>query len=68
MGATASPLSATDLARLRDAVSGRVSIQGDPDYETGRRVWNAAVDRRPSAIVHCSTAADAARALSTATE
>ncbi|WP_062441357.1 FAD-binding oxidoreductase [Herbidospora daliensis] len=33
------------------------------DYDTARRVWNRAVDRRPAAITRCSDAAGAAAAL-----
>jgi FAD/FMN-containing dehydrogenase len=49
-----------DLAR---AVEGSVLAPGAPEYEDARKVWNAAVDRRPAAIVRCAGPADVRRAL-----
>ncbi|WP_345600412.1 FAD-binding protein, partial [Thermocatellispora tengchongensis] len=52
------------LRPLADAVSCNVIFPGDPGYQTARRIWNADIDRHPSAIVQCRTAQDAAAALS----
>lgn len=36
---------------------------GHDDYESARRVWNRAIDRRPAAVARCSEAADVIAAL-----
>lgn len=51
----ASTLAWQDLAR---ELRGRLLRQGDPDYESRRRVWNGAIDRHPLAIVQCADAGD----------
>ena len=38
--------------------SGRVITAADPGYDDARRVWNSAIDLRPSVIAQCRTAAD----------
>src|SRR5215831_17247244 len=39
---------------------GRLLFPGDLGYDTGRQVYNAAIDRRPMAIVKCRTIGDIA--------
>ena len=43
---------------LRSALRGQVLCPGDADYDTGRRIYNAMIDRRPALIARCASAAD----------
>lgn len=49
---------AESLADLRAALGGELITPADPAYDAARRVWNGMIDKRPSAIVRCSGAAD----------
>ncbi len=46
------------IALLRSELHGEVVEVGDPTYDEARRVWNAAVDRRPLAVAMCVDDAD----------
>ena len=48
---------------MRAAGDGRLLVDGGPDYDEARTVWNAMVDRRPRAIVRCTSADDVAEAV-----
>jgi hypothetical protein len=41
------------IEELRRAMSGPVIAPGDPDFDAGRRLWNAGIDRRPAVIARC---------------
>jgi FAD/FMN-containing dehydrogenase len=41
--------------------AGCVLSQGDPDFDSARQLWNAMIDRRPTAIARCRGAADVMR-------
>ncbi len=47
---------------------GRLIGPDDAEYETARRVWNGAIDKRPRLIARCTGEDDAARALAFARE
>src|SRR5450631_3951297 len=51
-----------DLDTLRSVVSsgGQVCGPDDRGYAEAVRIWNEAIERRPSVVVRCSTAADVA--------
>jgi FAD/FMN-containing dehydrogenase len=38
-------------------------VPGDSTYDTARRVWNGAIDRRPSCIIGCADAEDVSHAV-----
>ncbi|HWG09761.1 MAG TPA: FAD-binding oxidoreductase [Solirubrobacteraceae bacterium] len=48
---------------IRTRISGEVITPDDAGYEEARRVWNGMVDRRPAAVVRCSSSADVVSAL-----
>jgi FAD/FMN-containing dehydrogenase len=56
------------VARLRTSLRGEVVSDTDPGYDDARRVWNAAIDRRPLAVAHCLDETDVQAALRFATE
>ena len=51
------------FAGLAKGLTGSLILAGDDDYELARRVFNAAIDRRPAAIVRAAATADVARAV-----
>src|SRR5687767_167734 len=56
------------LSRLRSEIRGTLVLPGDEEYENARAVWNAAIDRRPAAVVRCTDSADVIRTVHLARE
>ncbi|MEO6509614.1 MAG: FAD-binding oxidoreductase, partial [Nocardioides sp.] len=46
------------ISDLRTAFHGEVVEAGDPAYDEARKVWNAAIDRRPLAVARCADEPD----------
>jgi FAD/FMN-containing dehydrogenase len=51
-------LKRAEVAELKAALHGALLMPGDAGYESARRIWNGAFDRRPAAIVRCADASD----------
>src|SRR5580658_833017 len=56
------------IAALRQQLRGTVLGPHDAGYVAARRVWNAAISRRPGAIVVCADAEDIALAVRVAAD
>ncbi len=67
-GAEGAPLTAEQLAPLREKVRGALCLPGDPGYEQARTIWNAMIDRHPGAVVRAAGAADVIAAVDFARE
>jgi FAD/FMN-containing dehydrogenase len=61
-------LDAAALALFRGSFRGELVLPSDGAYESARRVWNAAIDRRPAVIARCSGVVDVVRAVEFARE
>jgi len=62
------PLAPQVSAALRQHLRGALLLPSDPAYAVARRVWNAAIDRRPAGIAVCADAEDVVFVLRTASE
>ncbi|MGO9429976.1 FAD-binding oxidoreductase [Rhodoblastus sp.] len=51
------------LRELKAGMHGEFLIDGMPEYETSRHIWNAAIDRHPAVIIRCADSEDIARAV-----
>jgi FAD/FMN-containing dehydrogenase len=51
------------LQAFRSKLRGTTLVPADSAYEAARRVWNAAIDRHPSAIITCADAEDVSLAV-----
>ncbi len=51
------------LKELENALEGNVIQPGDSNYDEIRKIWNAMIDRKPSAIVQCANADDVAETI-----
>ena len=57
-------LKAADIADLSAGLRGELITADQAGYETARKLWNPAFDRKPALIVRCAGAADVRRAVS----
>ena len=66
VGLDGQPLSlkAADVDELRLGLRGELLTGADSGYDSARRVWNAAFDRKPALIARCAGSADVMRAVS----
>lgn len=56
-------LSPEVVGELRRSIRGPLLAPGDDQYEETRRIWNAAIHRRPALIARCTGTADVMAAL-----
>src|SRR5262249_30160495 len=56
------------LAGVGTALTGRIVIPGDPDYDASRQIWNPRFSKYPMAIVYCQEVQDVVNALKWARE
>src|SRR5512136_2778853 len=65
MGLNGKPivLRTTDIDDLRGSLRGNLLVPGQDGYDTARRIWNGAFDKRPALIARCAAAADVSRAV-----
>jgi FAD/FMN-containing dehydrogenase len=53
---------------LGRSFGGELVLPGSPGYDSARRIWNGAIDRRPACIARCSGVADVVAAVRFARE
>jgi len=51
------------LTALRPQLRGSLCLRDEAGYDEARTIWNAMIDRRPGAVVHCGGASDVMRAV-----
>jgi FAD/FMN-containing dehydrogenase len=59
-------MGASAVDDLRKRVSGQVITSGDAGYEEARHVYNGMIDKRPLAVVRCTSASDVAAVIQVA--
>ena len=57
-------LKPTDIDEFRASLRGQLLMPGENGYESARKVWNGAFDRKPALSPRCAGAADFTRAVS----
>jgi FAD/FMN-containing dehydrogenase len=64
----APPIEGIGSEELAGSFGGELVLPGDPGYETVRRIWNGAIDRRPACVARCTGVADVVAAIRFARE
>ena len=54
-------LDAGAVKRFMSAIEGNLFVNGDPEYDTFRKVWNGMIDHHPAMIVQCKNASDVSK-------
>jgi hypothetical protein len=60
------PAARNAIERLRAELTGRVTVPGDPDYDSVRTVVDGRIDRHPAVIARVASAADVATVIAVA--
>lgn len=56
-------LSKSDVEELRRRLRGLLLTKGDDGYDSARKIWNGAFDRKPALIARCTSPADVIEAV-----
>jgi FAD/FMN-containing dehydrogenase len=56
-------LSSKDIAEFRASLRGQLLVPGQEGYDSARRLWNGAFNRKPALIARCAGAADVTQAI-----
>jgi FAD/FMN-containing dehydrogenase len=62
------PQETTAFDELGESFRGALLVPTSPGYDTARRIWNGAIDRRPACIARCAGVADVVAAVRFARE
>jgi FAD/FMN-containing dehydrogenase len=57
------PSSPATIAELSSTLHGKVIRPEDAGYDEARQIWNGMIDKRPSAIIRCSSTGDVVQAV-----
>jgi FAD/FMN-containing dehydrogenase len=63
LAASATDLRPTDIDELRASLTGQLLLPEQQEYESARKVWNGAFDRKPALIARCSNTNDVIHAV-----
>jgi FAD/FMN-containing dehydrogenase len=63
-----SGLTSDSVAALRTSFRGQIIVNGDPDYDEARKVYNAMIDKRPAIVAKCADVGDVITAVRFARE
>jgi FAD/FMN-containing dehydrogenase len=61
-------ITSSAIEDLKSRFQGKLMVPADPQYDAARRVFNAAIDRRPALIAQCAGADDVTQAVNFARE